>query len=242
MSKELSALIVDNQNDTELFTLLAKSLEIPFVTLHDNASDALRFMQKAEFVDLVIINFEILKDETFSLMKTLHETGKFEKTKFVLMAKSANKAFLMQASKVGFSLFIHTPFSKETVLNKLEKLFPDLNKRHKQRVNLLESVEAKLRFKQKETTGVVKNISDDGCLIQTPYKGRIGLEIYDVATIHIQFDDEKFGINGEVVRLEKDFDENQKAISCAFRIKNPDNENALKLAKFWAYILKERET
>lgn len=240
-TKQYSAIILDAQNDKTLITLITRDLGISMIKIFSNAKDTLEVIQKNSNTSLVFVSFETLQDHTFSFMKAVSKMNNSGNTKFVLLAEKSSKQFLLKASKSGFSAFILKPFTHDTFLKKIHKLVPGLQKRHKQRVNLLESIEATLRYKEQLITGAIKDISDDGCLIHTPHKERIGLEVYDVVTIKVNFDDERFGINGEVVRLEKDSSKEYRAVSTALKFTKPNDKNALQFAKFWAYILKERE-
>lgn len=242
MTDSISALLVGNQNDSQLISVITRDLDISSVSVVNKANEALETIKFDDSYTVVFVDHDFLQEEAFSFTRAAYETNKCENTQFFLLAKAANKDLLRKASNCGFSAFVRMPFEKKALIKKIEKYVPALNKVPKKRINLLESIEATLRFKNKEIIGAIRDISDDGCLVQTLRTDRLGMEIYDIVTIRIEFDNEKFGINGEVVRMEKDNAMGDKAISTAFKFTKPDDKNALLLAKFWAYLLKERHT
>ena len=242
MSSSFSAIVVDDSNDKRLLDLIKTELHITRVKKYTNSIDALNAIGEYKNITLVFIDYETTLDKTFSFVQNAIATENCEKTKFFLMASYSSKEFLLEASKNGISAFILKPYKDKKLIEKAKKLLPAVEKRKNPRLNLLEAVNARLRYKGKEITGAIEDISSTGILIVTPRLGRMGVEIYDVVTIRVEFGDEKLGVNAEVIRMEKDDSKNYKAVSSAFRFTKPNEENALQFAKFWAYILSEQKT
>ena len=242
MTKPLSAIVIDDSNDKKLITLIKTELGIPRVKKFDNTIEALEIISTYKNIDIIFIDYETTLSKTFAFVQNAIATENCEHSKFFLLAAHSSKEFLLEASNNGISAFILKPYKSKKFLEKAKKLLPAVEKRGNKRLSLLESIEATLRFKGKEIKGGIEDISTGGCLIRTKRFGRMGVEIYDIVTIRVNFENEKLGVNAEVIRMEKDETQDHKAITTAFKFTKPSEDNALQLAKFWAYILKERET
>jgi len=242
MDNHLSAVVLDFSNKNHLVNLLRTEFQINQSKTVTSTNEALKAIEQLNDVTFIFIQYESTLDHTFEFVKSALATKKCENTKFVLLAEKSNKKFLMKAADNGISCFILKPFSKEKFISKVKKLLPKRIIKSENRINLLESVEAKLRYKGREIVGGIEDISAGGCMIRTPRLGRIGIEVYDIVTIRVEFENEKLGVNAEVIRMEKDQTENNKAIRIAFKFTKPNEENASQFAKLWAFILKERES
>ena len=240
--QSLSAIIIDNSNDKQLPTIIKDDLSISHLKVYKNTLEALNVIRQNNNIDLVYINYETTLDKTFPFVKKAKEIENCKNTKFFLLANHSNKNFLREAANSGVSAFILKPYKNEKLIEKTNKLLPATEKRIDKRVNLLESVSARLRFKGKEITGGIEDISSGGCLICTPKLTGMGIAVYDIVTIRVEFENEKLGVNAEVVRMEKDDTQDFKAVNTAFKFTKPNEENALQFAKLWAFILKERES
>jgi len=242
MSSTFSALIVDDSSNKSLMRVVSDELNITEVMRSTNTIDALNMIGESENINLVFLDFETTLDKTFPFVQSAKATGNCVNTKFFLLANHSDKKFLSEAAKNGISAFILKPFKDKKLIEKANKLLPKIEKQDHDGIELLESIEATLRYKGKEITGDIKDINSRGCIINTRKLGHMKIEIFDVVTIKINFEDKKLGINAEVVKMEKDRTKDYKGISTTFKFKKPDEDNAMQFAEFWAYILKERES
>jgi len=240
MTNQLSAMIIDDGTSNKLISLIEHELKISNVRTFPSSIAALDFINQHKNISLIFINFETLLDRTFLFVQKAIASNNCENSKFILLASESNKEMLLKAANSGVSAFILKPYKKAKFLEKVKKFLPPIEKRTNKRLNLLESIDATLRYKNMEITGNIVDISSGGCLIHTPRFGRMGVEIFDIVTIRVNFNREKLGVNAEVIRMEKDESKDYKAVSTAFKFTKPDENNALQFARFWAYILKER--
>ena len=241
MSNPFSAIFVDDSNDKQLISIIKSDLEITRVKKYTNTIDALDAIEHYKGINLVFIDYETVLDSTYSFVEKACATKNCKNTKFILLASHSNKKMLSRAANIGISAFILKPYKKQKLLEKVRKLLPKIEEPVDIQLDLLESIEATLRFKGKEILGGIVNISHDGCAITTKRYGRMGVEIYDIVTIRVNFENEKLGINAEVVRMEKDEERDEKSITTTFKFTKPNDDNAMQFAKFWAFILKERD-
>lgn len=241
MTDLFSAIILDDSRDQKIPELLRTKLGIDRVDKCSTTIDALHVINEFSDITIIFIDYETTLSRTFSFVKEAKDTGNCDETKFFLMANESSQEFLSEASKNGISAFILKPFKSKRFIDKSMKLLPNAKNRKQNRVNLLDSVEALLRYKNKEVAGTIENINDLGCAINTIKFGRMGAEVYDTVTIRINFENERLGINAELIKIEQDPSKGDKAITSTFKFKKPDEENAMQFAKFWAHILKERK-
>ena len=241
MSEQFSAIIVDDSNDKNLLRLIKSELGILRVKKYTNTIDAMKVISEFENIDLIFIDYETTLSKTFEFVSSAKATGKCKTSKFFLMANESSQEFLKEASSNGISAFILKPYKDKKLIDKARKLLPEIEKVKNSRLNLLGSIEARLRFKNQEIIGAIEDINDRGCKISTLKFGRMGAEVYDTVTIRIDFEGEKLGINAEVIKIEQDRSKEKKSIMSSLKFKKPNADNALQFAKFWAYILKERE-
>ncbi len=240
MSEPFSAVIVDDSNDKNLIRLLKTGLGISNVKKCATTIEALALIQGNANISIIFIDYETTLARTFAFVKEAKETGKCKDTRFFLMANESSQTFLAEASQSGISAFILKPYNDKKLLNKAKKILPPITSKKPNRLNLLDSIEARLRYKNKEIIGTIENINDKGCSINTVKFGRMGAEVYDTITIRIDFEKEKLGVNAEIIKIEQDLSKDTKAVTTTFKFKKPNEENAMQFAKFWAHILKER--
>lgn len=241
MFSQFSAIILDDSNDKKLLKLINTELGINRVKKYPNSIEALEAIKEYKNINLIFIDYETTLSKTFEFVQSAKKTGNCKNSKFFLMSNESSQRFLSEAAKNGISAFILKPYKDKKLIDKANRLLPKIEDAKKNRVNLLGSVEARLRFKNQEIIGGIENISGEGCKISTLRFGRMGAEVYDTVTIRVDFEDEKLGINAEIVKIEQDRTKEKKAITTTFKFKKPDEENAMQFAKFWAYILKERQ-
>jgi len=241
MSDENSAIIIDSSKKKLLVSLIRTEFNIKRVKTYTCVEDALEEIPEYADITFIFIHFETSRDKTFDFVANVKQMENCAQTKFILLSDTSDKRFLMKAASNGISAFILKPFTKEKFVDKVRKLLPRTKKPKESRFDFLENVEARLRFKGKEIRGGIENIGANGCLVRTPKLGKLGIEIYDVVTIRIDFEKERLGINAEVIKMEKAQQDDYPAVRSTLKFTDPDKDNALQFAKFWAYILRERD-
>jgi len=240
-SQPLSAIIIDDGDEDKIVPVLRSELKITRVKKFTSEKAALKVIKHFKNISLVFIDHDCCAEDSFSFVQQALMTENCAESKFVLLATNTDKGLLKKAADNGFSALIAKPVRTKKLIDKIAKLIPPPANEEEKSVNILESVEATLRYKEKSVTGGIEDINNKHCVVRIKRSERIGVEVYDVVTIRIKFGKEKLGANVEVIKLEKDSSGDQKAVRITLRFKKPNEENAMQFAKFWAYILKERE-
>jgi len=239
MTNSNFALIIHDGEIDDLVKVLKQDLNVQKIKSTNSLEQAASAIQRYEGLDLVMVDLELAGENAFDFVKNARLNVLSKKTKFVLMGNKVEKDFLIKAANYGYSAFINKPFEKEQVYTRLKKLLPYVDTRATNQLNLLEKVEATLRFKDKEISGEIQDISDTGCYICTPRIGRLGIEIYDLVTIRVKINDESFGVNAQIVHMEKNDSMGFDGIIHGLEFTKPDENTALEFAKLWAYILRD---
>lgn len=229
--------IIAQSDATELSKILKYGHNVKKIKQTDSLKRLVYASTNYENIDLVFVDFDVFRDKSIYFLEKVKDHINCKNIKFILLGTTSTKSLLLKAANAGYSSFITKPFDKADVLQRISKILPLPEKSSPQRLSLLENIEATLQYKNKEAIGSIEDIGIDGCLISIPYFDRLKIEVYDVITIRVEVDNDKFGVNAEVVKVEKQDKIGFKAVSIYLQFTQPDHKTALDFAKLWAYIL-----
>lgn len=243
MTSSLSAIILDSNKSSRktLLSVVRQGLGIKAANEFEQAKQAISYLQANRNTDLMFIDYDSVSDKTFELVSLSKKLKGSDNLKFVLLANSANKEFLLDAARKGISTFILKPYNSKTVVQKVKKICGSSKNRESHRLSLLEAVSVQLIANQQEVAGALVDISSGGCLVKTSRLGPIGVDIYDELMIRIPFDNETIDVPAELIRTERDLSSDAKKISAAFTYKKMEQNVALQFAKLWAALLRDND-
>lgn len=244
MSATLSALIIDasKANRKNLMSILRNGLGVKSVSETESPQLALHFLKEAKDINLICIDYESVNELTFDLVQKCKKLTGNGEIKFVLLANTASKEFLLEAASKGISAFILKPYNAKTIVEKIKKITTSKTERKSSRLSLLEAVNVRLMIDDLQMEGALIDISSGGCLLKSDRLGKAGIDIYDELTIRIPFDAEFVDLQSELIRVERDTSSETQKVSSAFIFKNMNQENALQFAKLWATLLRQNES
>jgi len=240
MLTKLSTIVIDENKVSRknLSSLLRNSLGMKDVMTFENLNLAIHYIKDAKNIDLVLIDYETTKDKTFDFIEKSKSCFPEIDIKFILLAKTSSKEFLLKAAGKGVSSFVLKPYNSATIVKNINALYASKSQRQSNRLKLLEAVPAILHFEDDQFDGALIDISSGGCQIKTSGYNRKGVEIYDSCQVEIPFDESYIILPAELIRLEKDRTSDIKEILSALIFEPLHKDNALKFAQLWASLLK----
>jgi len=240
MLTKLSTIVVDENKVSRknLASLMRNSLGIKDIMACENDNLALHYIKDAKNVDLVLIDYETTNDKTFDFIEKTKSCFPENEVKFILLAKTSSKEFLLEAAGKGVSSFVLKPYNSATIVKNINSLYASKSQRKSNRLKLLEAVPAILNIEDDKFDGALIDISSGGCQIKTSGFDRKGVEIYDMCQVEIPFEDTYIILPSELIRLEKDRASDKKDVLSALIFEPLHKDNALKFAQLWASLLK----
>ena len=230
--------IIAQTEAKELSNILKKRLNISKIKKTDSLKRMVYATTNYPDIDFVFVDFDLFRDKSLYMLEKVKLHTNCKNIKFVLLGTNSTKSLLIKAATAGYSAYLSKPFDEDIVVERISKLLPK-QETPNTRLSLLENVEAILQYKNQEAVGSIEDIGVDGCLISIPYFDRLKIEVYDILTIRVCVEGERFGVNAEVTKVEQQDKIGYKAVGISLRFTTPDHSTALEFAKLWAYVLQD---
>ncbi|MDH5217930.1 MAG: response regulator, partial [Gammaproteobacteria bacterium] len=216
--KALTALIVDRNPGARktLTSMLRQTLEVTEVIQATSANEALKLLKTAKQINWVFTETSLPDLEWFIFIDEAKKISSAKAASFIIVSSQTNREVLIKAASMGVKDFIKKPYTTATLVTKLRKIAGGSEQRSNRRVDLLGAYNAKIGFCGNETDSKLMDISLGGCQVSCTGFSDIKAGVYDVVEIHLKTEYGIITVKGEIVRLERNRLDGEKAINAAF--------------------------
>ena len=123
MDLNMKVLVVDDfATMRRIVTNVLKQIGFTDIAEADDGTTALQMLKKEEY-DLVLCDWNMPEMPGIELLKTVRADESLKDLPFVMVTAEAEKRNIIEAVQAGVNNYVVKPFTAETVIQKLEKVF-----------------------------------------------------------------------------------------------------------------------
>jgi len=122
MNVDINVLVVDDfEFARRIIKNVLKEIGINNTTEASSGSTALSAIQKNNF-QLIITDYNMPGMTGIELIKKVRENDQTKEIPIIMVTSDANKSVLLEATEAGVNGFLNKPFTKEELVEKIERL------------------------------------------------------------------------------------------------------------------------
>ncbi|TMP30326.1 response regulator receiver protein [Pseudoalteromonas rubra] len=174
--QDVSFLVVD---DCQLVrnlvrTTLVNRLGAENVYTAEDGQAALELLD-ARHIDIIIADWQMPNIDGEELLKRVRKSKKHSKTPFIMMSSLGDREHVVCAIQNGVSQYMMKPFTADKLEETVHKSWNTISRRGAIRLSGLPEHSVRIRTGSRTLSGHVKNISQTGMLLQSPYSREMHL-------------------------------------------------------------------
>ncbi len=238
MAKGITALVIDRGQSSRKAIIkgLRDHLNAETVLEAVSAQEAISQCRQIKQLDCVLIDLEMPNCNGLELIAEIKKLSCAAQASFIALSTSRDKNDLLRAAAAGVHDYIVKPFNAGTLATKLSKLANSPKFRRSERMSLLETFRAKIRFgdtNQAIYQARLIDLSIGGCRLRTELFNRGGGCIYDQAVLEIQTHRQPVRIEAILLLTERDLEStDQSTMLASFQFLEKDPDSIEQISRF----------